>query len=56
MTDLHDVTVVNIDLPFGSIVLLILKWTCAAIPALFILGLIGAVGASLVAAVLAMMR
>jgi hypothetical protein len=33
--------VVDIQMPFGSMVLFILKWTIASIPALIILTLIG---------------
>jgi hypothetical protein len=37
-----EVTVVDIQMPFGSMVRFILKWTLASIPALIILGLLGA--------------
>jgi hypothetical protein len=36
-----EVTVVDVQMPFGSMVLFILKWTIASIPALIILTLIG---------------
>lgn len=35
------VSVVDIDMPFGSMVKLLLKWTLAAIPAVLILAAIG---------------
>jgi hypothetical protein len=37
------VRVVDFDVPFGSMVVLIIKWTLAAVPALLILAVIGAV-------------
>lgn len=36
-----EVSVVNIQMPFGSMVVFILKWTLASIPAIVILALIG---------------
>lgn len=36
-----DVTVVDVRMPFGSMVVFILKWTLASIPALIILAIIG---------------
>ena len=41
------VTVVDLDLPFGSMVTLMVKWTIAAIPALIILALVGAMLAAM---------
>ena len=38
-----EVTVVDIQMPFGSMVVFILKWTLAAIPAMIILGIIAAI-------------
>lgn len=35
------VTVVDFDMPFGSMVMVMTKWALATIPALLILGLIG---------------
>lgn len=37
-----EVTVTNIRMPFLSMVIFMVKWAIAAIPALFILALIGA--------------
>lgn len=36
-----EVIVVDIQMPFGSMVVFILKWTLASIPAIIILALIG---------------
>ncbi len=42
MTDnINRVTIANIDMPFWSIVMLMVKWAIASIPALFILWLLG---------------
>ena len=38
-----EVTVVDVQMPFGSMVMFILKWTLAAIPAMIILGIIAAI-------------
>ena len=38
-----EVTVVDVQMPFGSMVVFILKWTLAAIPAMIILGIIAAI-------------
>jgi len=46
------VAVVDVALPFGSMVIVLLKWALAAIPALLILGAIGLVLAQLAAALL----
>jgi hypothetical protein len=40
-TNRTEVTVVDVQMPFGSMVVFILKWTLASIPALIILGIIG---------------
>ena len=40
------VEVVNFDIPFGQMIWLMVKWTIAAIPALIILLVIGAVVAA----------
>ena len=37
------VRVIDFDMPFGSMVKLMVKWTIAAIPALIILVIVGAV-------------
>lgn len=36
-----EVTVVDVQMPFGSMVVFILKWTLAAIPAMLILFILG---------------
>jgi hypothetical protein len=36
-----EVTVVDVQMPFGSMVVFILKWTLAAIPAMIILFILG---------------
>ena len=41
-----EVTVVDIQMPFGSMVVFILKWTLASIPALVVLAVIGFVVAA----------
>lgn len=38
-----EVTVVDVQMPFGSMVVFILKWTLAAIPAMICLGIIAAI-------------
>jgi len=38
-----EVTVVDVQMPFGSMVVFILKWTLAAIPAMIILFIIAAI-------------
>ena len=48
MTDLSPtapahVTVVDIQMPFGSMVTFMIKWALAAIPAILILAILGAV-------------
>lgn len=43
MDDTHGVTVVDIKMPFGSMVIFMIKWSIAAIPAAIILFLIGAI-------------
>jgi hypothetical protein len=37
------VTVINVDMPFGSIVVFMIKWALAAVPALLILAFIGVI-------------
>ena len=39
----NEVTVVDIKMPFGSMVLFMVKWAIASIPAVIILVLLGAV-------------
>ena len=46
------VEVVNLDIPFGQMIWLLIKWAIAAIPAMIILFLIGTVIAAVLAAVL----
>jgi hypothetical protein len=48
-----EVTVVDIQMPFGSMVVFILKWTLAAIPAIIILTLLGAVMAGVLGGMMA---
>jgi hypothetical protein len=48
-----EVTVVDIQMPFGSMVVFILKWTLASIPALIILAIVGAVIAGLLGGMMA---
>lgn len=38
-----EVTVVDVHMPFGSMVVFILKWTLAAIPAMIILGILAVI-------------
>jgi hypothetical protein len=45
------VTVVDVDLPFGAIVRLMVKWTIAAIPALLILCVLAFVMAAILAGI-----
>ena len=40
-TDYGKVVVTDIKIPFGSMVILMVKWAIATIPALIILGVIG---------------
>lgn len=47
------VTVVDVDMPFGSMVSFIIKWTLASIPALLMLMIIGAVFAAVFAGLFA---
>ena len=39
-----EVTVVDVQMPFGSMVIFMVKWAIATIPALIILGLVALVG------------
>jgi len=43
MTDETRVVVTDIKMPFGSMVMFMVKWTLASIPALLILALVGVV-------------
>jgi hypothetical protein len=45
------VSVVDFEMPFWSIVVLLVKWSIAAIPALIILGIIGSVLFAVLAAI-----
>lgn len=42
-TERHEVVVTNVAMPFGSMVVFMIKWTLASIPAVIILALIGAI-------------
>jgi hypothetical protein len=48
------VTVIDFDMPFGSMVMLMVKWVLASIPALLILGAIGAIFWVMVIAIVSM--
>ncbi len=50
------VSVVDIDMPFGSMVSFMIKWTLAAIPALLILAICGALLAALLGGLLSGFR
>lgn len=41
------VHIVDIKMPFGSMVVFMVKWAIAAIPALIILAVLGAIGAAI---------
>jgi hypothetical protein len=45
----EEVVVTDIRIPFGSMVVLILKWTLASIPAMIVLVVLGMVAAGLFA-------
>jgi urea transporter len=49
--DKREVVVTDVKIPFWSIVVLMVKWAVAAIPALIILLVIGAVVSTVIAAV-----
>jgi hypothetical protein len=49
--DKREVVVTDIKIPFWSMVVLMVKWAVAAIPALIILLVIGAVASTLMAAI-----
>lgn len=49
--DRRAVVVTDVEIPFWSMVVLLVKWAIAAIPALVILLVIGAVASAVVAAV-----
>ncbi len=46
----HEVTVVDVRMPFGSMVVFMVKWAIASIPALLILTLLWFFAAALLAA------
>jgi hypothetical protein len=46
------VVVTDIDMPFMSMVVFIIKWTIAAIPAMIVLGIIGAILAAVLGGVI----
>ena len=50
--DKREVVVTDVKIPFWSMVVLLVKWAIAAIPALIILLVIGAVASALIAAIL----
>jgi len=52
MNDKQEVTIVDVKMPFGSMVVFMVKWAIAAIPALLILAVIGAFIAGILAAAL----
>lgn len=45
------VTVTDIDMPFVSMMSFMVKWTLAAIPAFFVLAVVGAVGWGIIGAI-----
>jgi hypothetical protein len=49
------VVVTDIDIPFGSMVVLIIKWAIASIPALILLSILGAIVGILVGGVFSAM-
>jgi hypothetical protein len=49
------VVVTDIDIPFGSMVFLIIKWAIASIPALIILSILGAIVGVLVGGIFSSM-
>ena len=49
--DKREVIVTDVKIPFWSMVVLLVKWTVAAIPALIILLVIGAVASTVMAAI-----
>jgi len=51
MSDAREVVVVDVKIPFWSMVVLLVKWSIAAIPALFILGFLAALASMLLGAV-----
>lgn len=53
IAEIAAVRVVDLDIPFGSMVWLILKWVVASIPALIVLALIGAALGGVFAALMA---
>ena len=51
-----EVTVVDVQMPFGSMVVFILKWTLAAVPAMIILFIFAAVMAAVFGGIFASLR
>ena len=49
--DKREVVVTDVKIPFWSMVVLLVKWAIAAIPALIILLVIGAVASTVIAAI-----
>lgn len=52
MAEPNTVVVTDIKMPFMSVVILIIKWTLASIPAMIILGFIGVLGAAIFGGIL----
>jgi hypothetical protein len=53
MTEKTAVRVVDIHMPFGSMVVFILKWVLASIPAMFLLGIIAFIFAAVFGGIIA---
>ena len=51
-----EVTVVDVRMPFGSMVMFMVKWSIATIPALIILGLVAMVAAGFLGGILGLGR
>ena len=49
MTTRTEVVVKDVEIPFGSMIVLILKWTLASIPAMILLAILATIGASVFA-------
>ena len=45
----EEVVVTDVRIPFGSMIVLILKWTLASIPAMIVLVILGTLAAGIVA-------
>jgi hypothetical protein len=51
----HRVSMADVDIPFGRMVVLIIKWTLAAIPAMIILSILFAIVGALLGGIIAAM-